>query len=65
MTVMLLKVLNDDGVIHIFKVPPEEAAEFKAAKDKDEKTDARRKAKKRVRHQENQNRKKEVTENPI
>ena len=47
MTVMLLKVLNDDGVIHIFKVPPEEAAEFKAAKDKDEKTDAERKAKKR------------------
>ena len=33
MTVILLKVLNDDGVIHIFKVPPEEAAEFKAAKD--------------------------------
>ena len=47
MTVMILKVLNDDGVIHIFKVPPEEAAEFKAAKDKDEKTDAERKAKKR------------------
>ena len=47
MTVMLLKVLNDDGVIHIFKVPPEEAAEFKAAKDKDEKTEAERKAKKR------------------
>ena len=44
---MLLKVLNDDGVIHIFKVPPEEAAEFKAAKDKDEKTEAERKAKKR------------------
>ncbi len=47
MTVMLLKVLNDDGVIHIFKVPPEEAAEFKAAKDKDAKTEAERKAKKR------------------
>ena len=65
MTVMLLKVLNDDGVIHIFKVPPEEAAEFKAAKDKDEKTDAERKAKKARRHQENQNRKEEVIENPI
>ncbi|MCI5796452.1 MAG: sporulation integral membrane protein YtvI [Ruminococcus sp.] len=46
MTVMLLKVLNDDGVIHIFKVPPEEAAEFKAAKAKDEENDAARKAKK-------------------
>ena len=45
--ITVLKVLNDDGVIHIFKVPPEEAAEFKAAKDKDEKTDAERKAKKR------------------
>ena len=48
MTVMLLKVLNDDGVIHIFKVPPEEAAEFKAAKDKDEKTAAQRQAKTRA-----------------
>lgn len=46
MTVMLLKVLNDDGVIHIFKVSPEEAAEFKAAKAKDEENDAARKAKK-------------------